>query len=141
MQISSQQTLVLILTERMESWVSLGRKESRTNIRISEKPRIKLGTLCLESSDFTSCTNHTWLWKFNHTHNHHYSQTTTTYVSYLSHTYTALLVLSTSFLAGNTHPSSSSSAPHTPLYLSHSYSLHSNPFFSKYYNWPKIFMV
>ena len=35
----------------MESWVSLGRKEARTNIRISAKPRFEQGTLWLEGRD------------------------------------------------------------------------------------------
>ena len=37
--------------ERMESWVGLGGKEGCTNIRISAKPGIELGTLCWEGRD------------------------------------------------------------------------------------------
>ena len=42
----------------MESWVGLGRNEGCTNIRISAKPGIKLGTLWLEGRDLTNCANH-----------------------------------------------------------------------------------
>ena len=56
------------------------------------------------------------LYQNSHIPYHHYTQTTTTlYISYPSYPLTTLLVLSTSLLADNTHPSSSFSAPHTPL--------------------------
>ena len=42
----------------MESWVGLGGKEGCTNIRISAKPGIELGTLWSEGRDLTNCTNH-----------------------------------------------------------------------------------
>ena len=41
---------------KLESWVSLGGKEGRTNIRISAKPSIEPGTLWLEGRDLTNCT-------------------------------------------------------------------------------------
>ena len=43
---------------RMESRVSLGGKEGCTNIWISAKPGIELGTLWSECRDLTNCTNH-----------------------------------------------------------------------------------
>ena len=43
---------------RKENWVRLGRKEGRTNVQISEEPRIELGTLWTEGRDLTNCTNH-----------------------------------------------------------------------------------
>ena len=75
-QVSSQQVLVLIyLPWKDENWVSLGRKEGRTNIQVSAKPGIQLGTLWLEGRDLTNCANHahlvvhatqlnslTWIW-------------------------------------------------------------------------------
>ena len=42
---------------RMESWVSLDGKEGHTNISMTLKPRIELGTLWLEVRDLTICTN------------------------------------------------------------------------------------
>ena len=41
----------------MESWVSFGRKESYTDVQMSEQPGIKLVTLWLEGRDFTNCDN------------------------------------------------------------------------------------
>ena len=43
---------------RMESWFGLGRKEDRTNIQISAKQGLKLGTLWSEGRDLTNCANH-----------------------------------------------------------------------------------
>ena len=43
---------------RIESWVSLGRKEGPINIWVSANPRIELGTLWLEGRDLTNCANH-----------------------------------------------------------------------------------
>ena len=42
----------------MESWVGLGGKEGRTNIRISAKPGIEPGTLWSKGRDLTNCANH-----------------------------------------------------------------------------------
>ena len=53
-QISSQWTK----PRRKKSLVRSGRK-GHTNIHISAKPGIELGTLWLESRDLTNCTNHT----------------------------------------------------------------------------------
>ena len=41
----------------MESWVSLGGKEGRTNIRISAKPGIEPVALRLEGRDLTNCAH------------------------------------------------------------------------------------
>ena len=38
----------------MESWASLGRKEGRTNIRISAEHRIEMGNFWLEGRDLTN---------------------------------------------------------------------------------------
>ena len=61
-QVSSQQTLLLIYlySERMESWVSLGGKECRTNIWFSAEPGIELCTLqlWLARRHLTNYTNH-----------------------------------------------------------------------------------
>ena len=42
----------------MESWVSLGGKEGRTNIRVSAKPGIEPGILWPEGRDLTKCADH-----------------------------------------------------------------------------------
>ena len=43
---------------RIESWVSLGGKEGRTNIQIMAELRIQMGTLWSENRYLTNCTNH-----------------------------------------------------------------------------------